>query len=309
MSASDSMLDKVNALIAKANSTEFPAERDAFLAKADALMFQYKIDEITLANRRNGNKPQSLTVPTHEEMEWVMPLDEFIDIHTAVMTYLALLADVRVVRKWNTIDVFGYSTDIRYFRQLWTATYLTFSSKLNPKWERSRTDGENIKLLIESGMKWVPVWLEARKAGALEDVPKPPADNGKMKRLYTAECKRQGVEKMKLTFKVDAYRDSFAIGYRDMIFQRVLDLRAQRLRMERQASDGVTVVLRRQATAVEDLMNATYPGLVYDNGKESKREATNATAMGIGARAATSVDLAGTEGVGGKTGTARAALS
>lgn len=304
----EKLLDKINALIAKANSTEFPEERESFLAAADRLMMKYKIDEITLAARRSGKAPQSLAAPTHEEMDWVGPWDEFYDIHTAIMAYLSYLTGVQCVRKFDKLHIFGYAADIRYFRELWTSVYLTFSAKLNPKWDRGLSDGENIKMLVESGQKWRNVWYEARAVGALADVACPPKDNGKMKRLYAKACKDSGVEKMKLTHRTAAYRDSFSVGYRDVIWERAVRLKEQRLQMEREASDGVSVVLRRQATAVEDLMNSLYPDLEYGKLNENARKATHANAQAMGATAGRSVDLAGTSGVGGSADAARPAL-
>jgi hypothetical protein len=42
------MINKIRGLLAKAESTEHPAEAEAFLDKATALMAQYRIDEATL---------------------------------------------------------------------------------------------------------------------------------------------------------------------------------------------------------------------------------------------------------------------
>mgnify|MGYP003491477332 CR=1 FL=1 len=41
--ADDKILDKVRALLAKAAGTEYPAEAEAFLAKAEALMARHAI--------------------------------------------------------------------------------------------------------------------------------------------------------------------------------------------------------------------------------------------------------------------------
>ncbi len=309
MEASEKLLDKINALLNQANGAGVTdAEREAFLARADQMMMKYKIDEIMLAARASGKAPAAAGMPTHEEIPWVDRFDEFIDIHTAVIAYLGFLTGVSVVRKWDTIHVFGYANDIRYFRQLWTAVYFTFSAKLNPQWSTALTTGENIKMLAESGMKWVPIWAAARRAGYLMDTAKPPADNGKMKRLYAKACKDAGMEKMKLTHATVAYRDSFAVGYRDVIFQRALRLKEQRDDMERAAGDGVSMVLRREATAVEDLLRSMYPDLEASTASLNDRKATNANAQAMGANAGRSVDLAGMGGVGGGTAGPRGAL-
>lgn len=49
----DAILEKIQALLAKAESSEFPEEQKAFWAKANAMMLQYAIDEAQL--RAAGN--------------------------------------------------------------------------------------------------------------------------------------------------------------------------------------------------------------------------------------------------------------
>ncbi|MEM7093127.1 MAG: DUF2786 domain-containing protein [Actinomycetota bacterium] len=55
-SADDTIIDRVRALMAKAEATPFPAEADAFMAKAQALIHQYAIDEARL----HGTDPTSI---------------------------------------------------------------------------------------------------------------------------------------------------------------------------------------------------------------------------------------------------------
>jgi hypothetical protein len=54
--AADAWLDRVSALLAKAESTEFPDEAEALLAKAQELMARHAIDEAMLA--RSGRGPR-----------------------------------------------------------------------------------------------------------------------------------------------------------------------------------------------------------------------------------------------------------
>ncbi len=289
------MMDKVNLLINKAEGTDNAAEREAYLAKADALMFKYKIDEAMLAAKRGDKAPIGASTVTHEEMEWINRyLDPFAEIHSAVVAGLQMLTGVRAVQGYKTLDVFGYEPDIRYFKMLWTSVHLQFAAKLEPKWNTALTDGENIKNLIESGQKWVAVWQAGRERGALQDVKCPPADNGKMKRLYAKECKRVGQEKMKLTFNIKQYRESFAAAYRDTIINRCWTLYIERQRMEREAGDGVSLVLKKDADAIEELMNKVYPNLSYETGDGDRMQVTNQAAGALGAAAGRNVDLAGT---------------
>lgn len=55
----EKMMARVEALLAKAESTEFPEERDSFIAKAQELMTKYAIEEASL---RQGKSADEVTV-------------------------------------------------------------------------------------------------------------------------------------------------------------------------------------------------------------------------------------------------------
>jgi len=70
----DTLAAKIAALLAKANSSEFEAERDAFMAKADQLMRDYQISMADVNNARDGD-PLGLEI--HEggtSRAWKHPL-------------------------------------------------------------------------------------------------------------------------------------------------------------------------------------------------------------------------------------------
>ncbi len=60
--ADDKILDKVRALLAKAAGTEYPAEAEAFLAKAEALMARHAIDQAMLDNSDRSNDEPAMRV-------------------------------------------------------------------------------------------------------------------------------------------------------------------------------------------------------------------------------------------------------
>jgi Protein of unknown function (DUF2786) len=55
------MLDRIRALLAKAESTDFPDEADAFTAKAQELMSRHRIDHALLAASTGGERDQPVT--------------------------------------------------------------------------------------------------------------------------------------------------------------------------------------------------------------------------------------------------------
>ena len=60
------MLDKVRALLAKAESTEFPEEAGALTSRAQQLMARYSIDHALLAAQTGsrGEKPPDAAFPS-----------------------------------------------------------------------------------------------------------------------------------------------------------------------------------------------------------------------------------------------------
>lgn len=75
----DTVLNRVLALIAKAESTEFPEERDAFMAKAQAIMAREAIDQAMLDGHagRQGDGPivEIVIVPAPYAMDKAILLD------------------------------------------------------------------------------------------------------------------------------------------------------------------------------------------------------------------------------------------
>jgi hypothetical protein len=62
----DSRLETIRALLAKAEATTFPEEAEAFSRKAEALMARYAIDEAMLAEHRgDGASPTEVTILVH----------------------------------------------------------------------------------------------------------------------------------------------------------------------------------------------------------------------------------------------------
>jgi hypothetical protein len=306
---SDKMMDTIQKLLNQAAGAATDAERDAFQTRADQLMFKYKIDQAMLRIRNSENTPAPRTEVTDEVIEWVDRTDEFRDIHTAVVVNLSRLTGVRLVLKgWSQLHVIGYPQDIQYFRMLWVGTHLTFSGKLFPKWETGRTDGENIRAMAESGIKWLAIWQAARNAGQpmlrkergtgeMVPVPAPPNDGGWMKRKMADAYKATGEVKPKLTHGVRNYRDSFAVGFSAAFEQRVWGLIASRRQRENEAGSGVGVVLRTDATAVDDYFNRLYPpSSLSAAGPGRKLAAGYGAAAERGAAAGRSVDLAGSSG-------------
>jgi len=99
------MLAKVQALLAKAESTPFPEEAAAFIAKAQELMTRHAIDDAMAAAgpRHRGEKPvlRAVTIP-----------DPYKSAKVSLLAAVASANDVRVVTGRDDVTLVGFESDI-----------------------------------------------------------------------------------------------------------------------------------------------------------------------------------------------------
>ena len=113
----DPMLDRVRALLAKAESTEFEAEAEAFTAKAQELMARYSIDAAMLSARTtNSDQPVTIRIPID---------DPYADAKSLLCQIVATHSRCRAVR----IPEYGVSTVVGFPSDL-AATEILFTSLL-----------------------------------------------------------------------------------------------------------------------------------------------------------------------------------
>ncbi len=101
----DKMLNRVQALLAKAESTTYPDEAAALVAKAQELMTRYAIDD-ELAHRRtqNGSKPiiRSFVI-----------VDPYRSAKRSLLAAVAGANDVRVITGYQgSISLVGFASDV-----------------------------------------------------------------------------------------------------------------------------------------------------------------------------------------------------
>lgn len=123
------LLDRVRALLAKADSTEFPAEAETFTAKAHELMATYGIEQAHLA----------ATGKVKDEIR-VMRVDmagTYTDAKARLLSAVALACRCRTVR-WSSarssvvshVDVVGHNTDLERVELLYTSLLLQATGQL-----------------------------------------------------------------------------------------------------------------------------------------------------------------------------------
>jgi hypothetical protein len=195
---------------------------------------------------------------------------------------------------------------------LWVSTHLTFSGRMFPEWDRKLSPSAQIRLFIEAGYKWDYVWDQAvlkgqpftrLSKGEEIRIPRPPADNGWMKRQLKKAYDETGEVKPQLTHGVANYRLSYAQGFVDVVTRRVDQMWLQRRTRENSAGDGVSLVLAKDSNAVLDYFNSLYPPGALSTQRGSRKIGTHSGARSRGAAAGSAVDFSG--GQGGLSGAPR----
>jgi Protein of unknown function (DUF2786) len=205
------MLERVRALLAKADSSEFPGEADAFRKKADDLMTQYTIEQwqIDAATQGANKRPE----PEHRkyDISWYGQ-NPHRDYLWMLMQDVALHCRIVLVY-WryggDSIPIVGLPSDIDYFDMLFTHLMLQMGANLEPKPDPEAPIIENLVRLKESGMKWERIGELLINIGQLETYNR--NVGVRFTGLYSRYCKDTGREQLRTSPAV--YQRSYAIGF------------------------------------------------------------------------------------------------
>jgi hypothetical protein len=248
-----SMMSKIQALLAKADSTEFPDEAAALYAKAEELMRKYRITEEQLIA-----EDQFAAVPVMHSMLGYDTNSDFYNEYRMTMYWIADHCGVEYVIRYNRegeqhgfwFDLFGYEGDLRMAEWLWSSARLVFGSHLEPQVDPRLSDQVNAYNLRQAGVLRKDI---ARKLWEENT----PALRSKAQRLYLAECAARGERPLVSGLGTDAdmYRQSYAQGFVSRL--------SDRLRASRDATDSVggALVLHGRAERVKEAKYQAYPRL------------------------------------------------
>ena len=117
-------LERVRALLAKAESTSFPEEAEAFTIKAQELMARYGIDAAMVAAARHDQSAPSRRV---------VRLDAPYSSAKAILLSVIARAN-RCAMVWSTVDheaqVFGFDVDLDVVELLYVSLHLQATSAM-----------------------------------------------------------------------------------------------------------------------------------------------------------------------------------
>lgn len=237
----DKILKRVAGLLAKAESSEYGPERDAFREKAEALMMQHAISEAQVA----ASKGQDVRAHVIKKRVNVAPAQSaFRDALISMMSSVALNNRCKVAF-WNLTEkvslpvdalLFGMESDVEFVEMLFMNLRLQMSQEMEPEYDDSLTLEDNVYEMRNAGLKWNRL---EKKCGL--------GPNGPAMRAYKRACEERGEEPRKRINPRTVQRN-FAEGY-----VRRVDIRLSENRRRREEDNevGAALVPVRDAVAEE----------------------------------------------------------
>lgn len=223
----DGILRKVQGLLAKAehpNTGE--AEAEAFRAKAEELMQRYRIEEHMLIQSGSGEMKPVL-------MTWGVcsSSSEYYNTLYWLMSACAQHAGVAMTYKWGPdpdnggrhsllAQLVGYESDVRYAIMLYVTLHLTFSSRMEPKYDPNLSDEDNVYFLRNSGISRARIAV-IMGWGDMKDGP----SHARVTKVYKQACAARGEDPLLVgrgnslkAFK-ETYADTFVTTIRRRLYQ------------------------------------------------------------------------------------------
>ena len=123
----DPLLDRIRSLLAKAESTEFPAEAEAFTAKAQSLITSARLDEAALRGLRapggGSGRVSAIRVPIDEP---------YLNEKRILLAAIAAANDARTIgeRDLDLVTVVGPSGQLLHIELLFTSLLIQLQSAL-----------------------------------------------------------------------------------------------------------------------------------------------------------------------------------
>jgi len=297
----DKMLERVRLLIQKAEHPSTPPEEaDACRSKADSLMLKYALDSAML----DASRPAAARMkPGRIEVDLGLHGDPIIYEIVLLGHYAAKHCRCKSI--WiqsyfgvDTLRVYGYESDLRYFELLYTTLYLHMSRVLSPKIDPDKSLEENAYNFRNAGLNWIDIaklygWVRLPKA-VCDMAYKGEAmfcnkDTGNIESImaiwqyyrtaYYRAIRERGEESRDIPFGesgTPGYRKNAAKGY-------VSEIRTRLARARGERAAGTELVLKDRSEEIDKLItdmegnigpahdnsdNVAYNQAAYDKGRE-----------------------------------------
>lgn len=165
------MLEKVRALLAKADSTPFSGEADVFRAKADEIMTNYAIEQWMVdkaqADMIGRPEPEIRRV----DFGWYRDSQHYQKLWSLYQAVARHCRCVIATRGWSysqDMPMIGLASDLDYFDMLFTHLMLQMGKQLEPDVESNLEPGHNVFRLRQAGLPWPRIAEKMFKMGQVE---------------------------------------------------------------------------------------------------------------------------------------------
>ena len=171
------MLERVRALLAKAEATEFPGEAEVFRAKADELMTRHAIDQwmVEQAQDRVGERQEPVRRDFDRSWRGSKFRWDLWDIFQAVAEHCRCVVGTRG-QTFDLMPVYGLPSDLDYLDMLYTSLTLEVAKNLQPPVDPAGEVGHEVYKQRQAGIGWTEI---TRKMYAAELVDLTPANRNK----------------------------------------------------------------------------------------------------------------------------------
>jgi hypothetical protein len=246
---------KVQALIDRANGTNFPAERDSCIAKADSLMAAYAIEQFELdfakpAGSRVKPEVRDFNDRFNSADAYKVPWEirnELSGMFYSLVRHVGCMSS-----GWKVV---GYASDLDWLDWLFTSIQLHMVQTMEPTPSTDLSLDENIVLLKETGLKWEEVHRRLVKAGVMPDKPWGRGIGTMFTKTYTRYCEENGRDRNYASPGV--YRRSFVEGYVYRVKMRLQEMAQAR----GDQAKGHELVIANKEKDLKDFFYEVFPNL------------------------------------------------
>lgn len=242
----DRFLRRVQALLDLAGHPNTPEdERANALAKADAIMFERRIDDSMLRQSRTEKEKVGEIIQKDFDMG---DHYEFLGEQKAMLSSVFGHFGCKIASNWKGVYVVGFERDIEMGEMMWLTIQRDFVTKLFPAWDKNLTVQENVYNIKSSGKSWMDiVHLAPEDAGLNKN------SGGTLRSMYKREAAKRGVENVEHSRTPAKYRATFSESFASRIQQRLyqMGLESKQGLKDRDESKSVALIKDEDLVAEE----------------------------------------------------------
>jgi hypothetical protein len=320
------MLERVRALLAKADSTTFEAEAEAFREKADQIMTAYAIEQWQVEEAQAGVTARPKPEVREFNTDWWYDSPRYAELNRLFYSTAFHCRAVVAYRGWHgrSCPVIGLPSDLDYMDLLFTHLMLQMGRNLERHHDASKPLAENVYDMRMAGMGWMRITELLWKSGRVD----PPRGKAGIIREYdattrafietpiTTETPWDGIpETTRTTIKnrlanlnrawvaehnlarnytrPEVYQRSYAMGFVEEVRARFRALRRGRAQSE--GGSGMELAVRDIRQQADDLYCSLFPPPEEESTSKavSRELATDIDAYMDGKKAGAEAEIAG----------------